>query len=1056
MSMTAEEEDQPGPISSTACVGRDHNTRPSDATAADEALYPLDESPEKVAPSVAFAATEAEVLCTPEDGKKSTSNHRSYNALTNPVGDTIGSALNSGGAAAAGGDGGNNNKAAGSAGGSGNGGPSKAKQQAAPPSAAAAPEIAASAPSTAPASSPSATPSKATAAAAATPESSPQASRRLFQAMQAGTALPPSTDTSLASDDLDDSLNNVSNISGSNMNNMNSNMNDVSSGTPPPAAAGRSAAANANANDANDTTPVSAAAAAAAAAAQIRRDVEGAGQDKGEVLLDTSRERNRKDVVAMALNRRRHQQPLEEGGADDAEDDAEAGVPASASTTPPKHPAGTATTTVTSSSVHHPADESPAKALFRGGKPFQSSSGGGHHRSTPPSSSSRSRKVSPAKMHFASTAIPSPAVGGGGDGGNAEENSVVGGSNVGGANLDASILADQSFMSQGANTFVEEDDDADDDNDDIVDNRTDVSAEVDALDLAGISPIFVRAFGSCGAGAGGVSSRWKKRQQQKAKMRDGSTSDVAAAAANAGTGDDEAKNNTIANLREEIDCLKAKVKARDVGIVKLNGELSEATADLKHVRLMLQKEQRRNAAFGGAGEMSYSYSATTATSADGDGAEPTAATVAAAPTAADVASYKRQIEKQQEEIRNRDVRLNWMTKKMESLEVERCSLVEQLAEETKAAPATVSPTVAGGGNNTASGNEKKDVLDHSESSQPGRIGKADDTVALRLKLHESDSTIAALKAEINTMRSPELYARSQAAEVERLVQKAKRGAATIAALKSENTRLVMKVANGGDMRQEETDKAKEGEDPNQSLDEILGEVSRCVDPAAIHGDGPEDEFFGDSLVEDPTIRSMSAPPTDKVKIKSLEKKLREAKELELSMKNRLDVLSAALSGETSKVAAENLIAEQKEASNDEQKALIARMEKDIDDRDKSLEVLRSIIDSQKKEIKTQWKNAERWKEEELVLEEENKELKRTLRKAAKVVKKVEIDNLDSTVDVTMETDTSRDASQEGVEVMHDAISMVAFSVTKAQDKISQWMEKIPQCIPDDTQAAVGK
>ena len=201
---------------------------------------------------------------------------------------------------------------------------------------------------------------------------------------------------------------------------------------------------------------------------------------------------------------------------------------------------------------------------------------------------------------------------------------------------------------------------------------------------------------------------------------------------------------------------------------------------------------------------------------------------------------------------------------------------------------------------------------------------------------------------------------------------------------------------------------------------------------------------------------MSAPPTDKVKIKSLEKKLREAKELELSMKNRLDVLSAALSGETSKVAAENLVAEQKEATNDEQKALIARMEKDIDDRDKSLEVLRSIIDSQKKEIKTQRKNAERWREEELVLEEENKELKRTLRKAAKVVKKVEIDNLDSTVDVTMETDTSRDASQEGVEVMHDAISMVAFSVTKAQDKISQWMEKIPQCIPDDTQAAVGK
>ena len=377
---------------------------------------------------------------------------------------------------------------------------------------------------------------------------------------------------------------------------------------------------------------------------------------------------------------------------------------------------------------------------------------------------------------------------------------------------------------------------------------------------------------------------------------------------------------------------------------------------------------------------------------------------------------------------------------MESLEVERCSLLEQLADETKTTP---SPTVVDGGDNTANGNEKQELLSQSESSEPGRIGKADDTVALRLKLHESDSTIAALKAEINTMRSPELYARSQAAEVERLVEKAKRDAATIDALKSENTRLVMEAANGkDDMCQDDTDKAKTDDDPNQSLEEILGEVSRCVDPGAIRGDGPEDEFFGDSLVEDPTIRSMSTLPTDKAKIKSLEKKLREAKELEFSMKSRMNVLSAALNRETSKVSVVKSIPEQKGAesvggvdklasTNHEQEALIARLEKDIDDRDKSLLVLRSIIDRQKKEIMTQQSNFERWK------------------KAAK-------DNLDETADVTMETETSRDVSQEEVEVMEDAYSRVAFSVTKAQDTIAQWMEKLPQCLPDDTQAAFGK
>mmetsp|Transcript_31951 Transcript_31951/g.93954 ORF Transcript_31951/g.93954 Transcript_31951/m.93954 type:complete len:756 (+) Transcript_31951:1-2268(+) len=567
---------------------------------------------------------------------------------------------------------------------------------------------------------------------------------------------------------------------------------------------------------------------------------------------------------------------------------------------------------------------------------------------------------------------------------------------------------------------------------------------------------------------------------------------------------DDTSSNTIANLREEIDCLRAKVKARDVAIVGLRGEVSEAKADLKHVRLVLQKEQRRNGDIGsggtgssaGAGDTtnnnsegangstapsghsewisSYSYSATTATSADVETTAPTASTAAAA--AADVAMYQRQIQRQQEEIRSRDVRLNWMQRKMESLEVERGSLLEQVAE-AEAVPATsgTSSTVPAGGENAARGDDEEDLLNRSESSQPGRIAtassKMDEAVALRLKLHKSDSTVAALKAEINTIRSPELYASSQAAELERLVQKTKRDAAAIAALKSENSRLVMETASGKSVRDEDTDQVVAHGGANKPIDEILGEVSRCVDSGEIYGDGPEDEFFGDSLVEDPTIRSMSTPPADKVKIKALEKKLCEAKELEISMRSRLGVLTAALNGESSKVSAEKVISEQKEAefegnldqlaaANDEQVALIARMEQDIDDREKSLEVLRAIIDSQKKEIKMQRGNAERWKEGERALEEENKELKRTLKKAAKVVKNAASNNdqadLDATTDVTMETEASPNVSQEGVEIMEDAFSRVAFSVTKAQDTISQWMEKLPQCVPDDAASFVTK
>lgn len=1031
-----EDQQEPGPIgggTTAACAGHDHNNADINATAAnittsvapaaahtshaadqkaadgqkEDAPYPLDESPAKVAPSlsVAFAATEPQVLRTPLDGKKSTSNHRAYNAVTNPVGNTVGSALHNAGA---GGGGGKNRRHA---------PPLAAAPLAAPPSAAPAMAMATprkataaaaskndhdsgknstlpASPAAAPVVTPPATAAAAAAAAASTPESSPQTNRRLFQAVQSGTSLSVSADTTSLEAEIERSDNDGDENDDNGNGNGNDDDNDGDDDNAYDEELGCSLDLDGDGHLNNISGITHGTVPNAAAAGDVNGNVANVADDINNDAPDTEA-----PSAGMNIN---------------------TGVyPKASLTTPPKHPASTTSRTGTTTAaaayttaaiavnykddvhhLHHPADESPVKALFSCGRPFQSSSS---KRSTPPSAKGRSMasKISPARMHFASTAIPSPMKDGGGDGGNMEENSVVNGGGSGTINGNGGGGMNTNL--QGANTFVEDDDVDDADADDGVNSivATDVSAEVDALDLAGISPIFVRAFGSCGAGGsgggvggggvgcGGVSSRWKKRQQQKAASmaKVGTNNDVAAATAastttaatNTGTNEETDNNHTIANLREEIDCLKAKVKARDVGIVKLNGELAEATADLRRVRLMLQKEQRRNnAAFGGG-------------SADGDDDDN-----AEEQTAAEVASFKRQIKKQEEEIRNRDVRLNWMTEKMESLEVERRSLLEQLA---------------GGGDNTASGNGKEDVLNQSVSSQPGRIGKADDTVALRLKLHESDSTIAALKAEIKTMRSPEL----QAAVVERLVQKAKRDATTIAALKSENTRLVMEAADGGgDMRQEDTDGAKEGNNPNQSLDEILCEVSRVVDPGAVRGDGPEDEFFGDSSMEmeDPTIRTMSSPPADKAKIKSLEKKL---------------------------------TAEQNEATaSDQQKALIARMEKDIDDRDKSLEVLRSIIDKQKKEIKTQRENAERWKEEELALEEENKELKRTLKKAAKVAKEVE-NKLDATADVTMETDTSQDATQ-------DIPSMVAFSV----NKISQWVEKMPQCVPDDPQAVFGK
>ena len=266
----------------------------------------------------------------------------------------------------------------------------------------------------------------------------------------------------------------------------------------------------------------------------------------------------------------------------------------------------------------------------------------------------------------------------------------------------------------------------------------------------------------------------------------------------------------------------------------------------------------------------------------------------------------------------------------------------------------------------------------------------------------------------------------------------------IAALRSENSRLAVQAAAG-------TGK-------NRPMDEIIGEVSRSVD--AYGDDGPEDEFFGDS-----------------VKAKSLELKLREAKERESSLQSRLDVLNEALDEEAYKGSAEKGISDQKEAelggkldklagTNDELMVLVARLEQDVDDRDKSLKVLRAIIGSQKKEIKTQQGKATRYKEEERALEEETKELKRTQKKAAKVVEHVSSGDddktnleIDATVDVTMETDASpnvSNVSQEGFEVVEDPFSTVAFSVTKAQDTISQWMEKLPQCVPDDVASFASK
>ena len=67
--------------------------------------------------------------------------------------------------------------------------------------------------------------------------------------------------------------------------------------------------------------------------------------------------------------------------------------------------------------------------------------------------------------------------------------------------------------------------------------------------------------------------------------------------------------------------------------------------------------------------------------------------------------------------------------------------------------------------------------------------------------------------------------------------------------------------------------------------------------------------------------------------------------------------------------------------------------------------------------------------------------------------------IDATVDVTMESDAGPNVSnlsQEGVEVVEDPFSTVAFSVTKAQDTISQWMEKLPQCVPDDAASFASK
>ena len=209
----------------------------------------------------------------------------------------------------------------------------------------------------------------------------------------------------------------------------------------------------------------------------------------------------------------------------------------------------------------------------------------------------------------------------------------------------------------------------------------------------------------------------------------------------------------------------------------------------------------------------------------------------------------------------------------------------------------------------------------------------------------------------------------------------------------------------------------------------------------------------------------------------MELQLREAKERESSLQSRLDVLTEALDEEASKVSATKGISDQKEAelggkldklaaTNDELMVLIARLEQDVDDRDKSLEVLRAIIGSQKKEIKTQRGKAARYKEDERALEEETKELKRTLKKAAKVVEHVSSGDddktnleIDATVDVTMETDAGPNVSnlsQEGVEVVEDPFSTVAFSVTKAQDTISQWMEKLPQCVPDDAASFASK
>ena len=93
------------------------------------------------------------------------------------------------------------------------------------------------------------------------------------------------------------------------------------------------------------------------------------------------------------------------------------------------------------------------------------------------------------------------------------------------------------------------------------------------------------------------------------------------------------------------------------------------------------------------------------------------------------------------------------------------------------------------------------------------------------------------------------------------------------------------------------------------------------------------------------------------------------------------------------------------------------------------------------------------------MEEENKELKRTLKIAAREVETIASDDdktdLNTTA-VTTETDATPEVSQEGIEISEDAFSRVAYTVTKAQDTVVQWIEKLPMCVPDDAEAAVGK